>query len=223
MDKNIILTLGCIVIFYLVYLKITEKTNKQNKPSKKNVEDDSEIEGFQNNIVTDSVDIYNIYKNRTKTVTSYKITKDNFDFDYETDFKYKDIPIIGDDNLEFFHQDIIYPNNNMNFQSQGGGNRMNEKTSSIKLPGASVADILNEESPNWVYKTLTGDPDFLVPTQLESNAIYSVPFPENTSIELAQFNAENVTDLFNSNNMEDLYNNINADVYRGYKTMRYML
>jgi hypothetical protein len=100
---------------------------------------------------------------------------------------------------------------------------MNEKTSSIKLPGASVADILNEKSPNWVYKTLTGDPDFLVPTQLESNAIYSVPFPENTSIELAQFNAENVTDLFKSNNIEDLYNNINADVYKGYKTMKYML
>ena len=58
---------------------------------------------------------------------------------------------------------------------------------------------------------------------LESNAIYSVPFPENTSIELAQFTAENVTDLFKSNNMEDLYNNINGDVYRGYKTLKYML
>jgi len=217
MDKNIIITLACIVIFYLVYLKITEKTNK---PSKKNVEDDSEIEneGFQNNIVTDSVDIYKLYKDKTKTVTSSKITKDNFDFDYETDFKFKDMPIIKED---FHSSGLVWKNNYLNMESQGSDSRLSEKESTIKMVGSPNG--YDERSPNWINTTMTGDPNFLVPNDLESNGIYSMAFPENTSIELAQFNAENVTDLFKSNNMEDLYNNINADVYRGYKTMKYML
>jgi hypothetical protein len=112
----------------------------------------------------------------------------------------------------------MYPKNNVNLESQGGGSREQEKNSTLqsrKLPMSNLR--FQEESPNIT------NTEFLVPNDLDSNAIYSVPFPENTSIELAQFTAENVTDLFNSNNMEDLYNNINADVYRGYKTMKYML
>jgi len=65
--------------------------------------------------------------------------------------------------------------------------------------------------------------NFLVPSELESNSIFSMPFPENTSIELGNFTAENVTDLFDADNMGDLYNNINADMYKGYKTLKYML
>ena len=50
-----------------------------------------------------------------------------------------------------------------------------------------------------------------------------MPFPENTSIELASFTAENVTDLYDADNMENLYDTINADIYRGYKTLKFML
>jgi hypothetical protein len=209
MDKNIITTLICSLIFYLVYLKITE--NNIHKKREIEIEPEIEHENFGNNIVTDKFDIHNFYKNKTKTNTSKKITKDNFDDDYETDFKYKDIPIIGEDNKEHFHNFVMYTNNNLNLQTQGGGKRNLESQNSVLLDS------------KWVYSTMTGNPDFLVPNELEPNFIYSVPFPENTSIELAQFNAENVTDLFKSNNMEDLYNNINADVYKGYKTMKYML
>ena len=50
-----------------------------------------------------------------------------------------------------------------------------------------------------------------------------MPFPENTSGELPLFTAENVTNKYDANNMQDLYDTINNDVYKGYKTLKYML
>jgi len=207
MDKNIITTFICIMIFYIVYLKISVNNKKQEKLIE--LEPEIEVENFGNNIENKKFDIYNFYNKIKSSDVPMKITKDNFDYDYETDFKYKDVPIFATEKKEHFHQSIIYPNNNVNFESQGGGDRLNELSSNnIRF---------QEESPNFTTSK------FLVPNELDSNAIYSVPFPENTSIELAQFNAENVTDLYRATNMEDLYNTINADVYRGYKTLKYML
>ena len=70
---------------------------------------------------------------------------------------------------------------------------------------------------------LTKNNTYLVPNDLNSNSIFSIPFPENTSIELANFTAENVSDLYQDDNVTDLYNNINADMYKGYKTLKFML
>jgi hypothetical protein len=64
---------------------------------------------------------------------------------------------------------------------------------------------------------------FLVEPAEDPNFIYSMPFPENTSIQLANFNAENVTNKFEGSSMEELYNTINADVYKGYKNLNHML
>lgn len=206
MDKNIITTFICLIVFYIVYLKISNYNEKFEQ------EQDSEKEEFENNIDTNhKFDIYNFYNNMANPNISEKITKDNFDFDYETDFKYKNTPIVSERIQEDFRYSQMYPNNNVNFESQGGGTLEVEKNSTL----SNIR--FQEESPNFT------NTNFLVPNDLDSNAIFSVPFPENTSIELAQFNAENVTDLYNADNMEDLYNNINADVYRGYKTMKYML
>jgi hypothetical protein len=213
MDKNIITTFICLIVFYIVYLKISY----QDKNNKFEVVQEPEIEKeeFENNIDTNhKFDIYKFYNKMSNSNSNVpeKITKDNFDFDYETDFKYKNIPIVKERIKEDFRYTPMYPNNNVNLDSQGGGSREQEKNFT------SVSNLrFQEESPNFINTS------FLVPNDLDSNAIYSVPFPENTSIELAQFNADNVTDLYNQNNMEDLYNNINADVYRGYKTMKYML
>jgi hypothetical protein len=210
MDKNIITTFICLIVFYIVYLKISYQ-DKNNK-----FEDEQELkidnEEFENNIDTNrKFDIYNFYSNMSNSNTPKKITKDNFDFDYETDFKYKNIPIVSERIKEDFRYSHMYPHNNVNLESQGGGVHDEEKNSTL----SNIR--FQEESPNFT------NTNFLVPNEIDSNVIYSIPFPENTSIELAQFNAENVTDLYNANNMEDLYNNINADVYRGYKTMKYML
>jgi len=217
MDKNILTMILCVIIFYIVFLKINHSLhNKENNNHEIEIdidEMDIEPEQFKNN--SDN-NIYNFYKNLSKN-DPIEITKDNYDYDYETDFKYKNTPIIQED----FHQSKVYLHNNLNLKSQGAGSRKNEKTSTINTFGAP--NTFEEASPNWIHTTMTGDPNFLVPNDLDANFIYSVPFPENTSIELAQFTAENVTDLFKSNNMEDLYNNINADVYRGYKTLKYML
>jgi hypothetical protein len=210
MDKNIITTFICIIVFYIVYLKISHQDKRKFE-----IEQEPEIENeeFENNIDTNrKFDIYNFYNKMSNPQVPEKITKDNFDFDYETDFKYKNIPIVAERIQEDFRYTQMYPKNNMNFESQGGGSRDQEKNSTL------VSNLrFQEESPNFT------NAKFLVPNDLDSNAIYSVPFPENTSIELAQFNADNVTDLYNADNMEDLYNNINADVYRGYKSMKYML
>jgi hypothetical protein len=178
------------------------------------IDPEIEVEDFGNNIENSKFDVYKFYNKLTNQNIPSKITKDNFDYDYETDFKYKNIPIIKED----FTDNQMYPKNNVNFESQGGGTREQEKHSTIKSGKLSMSNLrFQEESPN--FRNIK----FLVPNDMDSNAIYSVPFPENTSIELSQFTAENVTDLYNSQNMEDLYNNINADVYRGYKTMKYML
>jgi hypothetical protein len=214
MDKNIITTFVCIIIFYIVYIKISSQNIKQEKIEVE-IEPEMEMENFGNNLENIKFDIYNYYNNLTSSTVPTKITKDNFDYDYETDFKYKNVPIIAQDNTEHYHPGVYYPKKDLNFDTQGGGNMFDEKRYS------KVSNIrFQEESPNF---TTTGKINFLVPNKLESNATYSVPFPENTSIELAQFNAENVTDLYNADNMENLYNNINADVYRGYRTMKYML
>lgn len=216
MDKNIITTFMCIVIFYIVYLKISFQHIKQEKIEiDTEPEPEIEVENFGNNIENNIFDIYKFYNKLTNPIVPTKITKENFDYDYESDFKYKNIPIIAEDIKENFGSNPMYPKNNVNLESQGGGTREQEKHSTLQ---SSMSNLrFQEESPNFTHT------EFLVPNDMDSNAIYSVPFPENTSIELAQFTAENVTDLFKSNNMEDLYNNINADVYRGYKTMKYML
>jgi hypothetical protein len=217
MDKNIITTFVCIIIFYIVYLKISSQHIKKEKIEIE-TEPEIEIENFGNNIENNNFDVYKFYNKLTNPIVHTKITKDNYDYDYESDFKYKNIPIIAEDIKENFGYNPMYPKNNLNFESQGGGSREQEKDSTLESPNLPRSNLrFQEESPNFTNKK------FLVPNDMDSNAIYSVPFPENTSIELAQFTAENVTDLFNSNNMEDLYNNINADVYRGYKTMKYML
>jgi len=210
MNKNILTILICIIILYFVYLRINSN-NLQNKivPKKENFRLPKPNKKQEFNI-------QQFYKPDIQEPT--KITKDNYDFDYETDFKYNDIPIIKED---FHSSGLVWKNNYLNMESQGSESRLNEKESTIKMMGSP--NKYDESSPNWINTTMTGDPNFLVPNELESNGIYSMAFPENTSIELAQFNAENVTDLFKSNNMEDLYNNINADVYRGYKTLKYML
>jgi hypothetical protein len=212
MDKNIITTFICIIVFYIVYLKISQQ-DKMNFE----IEHESEIEEeFENNIDDNrKFDIYNFYNKMSNPQVSEKITKDNFDFDYETDFKYKNIPIVAERIQEDFRYTPMYPRSNINFESQGGGSREQEKNSNIESRVSNLR--FQEESPNFT------NAEFLVPNNLDSNAIYSVPFPENTSIELAQFNADNVTDLYKADNMENLYNNINADVYRGYKSMKYML
>jgi hypothetical protein len=213
MDKNIITTFVCIIIFYIVYLKISSQ-NIQYKKLEEELKPDIEVENFGNNIENNKFDIYNFYDKLKNPNIPVKITKDNYDYDYETDFKYKNVPIIKED----FRYSKMYPNNDVNFESQGGGTINQGKNSNLestKLPTSNIR--FQAESPNII------NTDFLIPNNLDSNSIYLVPFPENTSIELAQFTAENVTDLFKSNNMEDLYDNINADVYRGYKTMKYML
>lgn len=211
--------LVCLIIFYIVFLKINHNLYTNIDKDNLELETELDMEEFQNNIEKNKseFDIYNFYKNNSSNKEDSKITKYNYDYDYEIDFKYKNIPIIKED----FHQGQVYLNNNLNLESQGSGSRLNEKKSKINMIGAP--NTFEEASPNWVHTTMTGDPNYLVPNELESNVIYSIPFPENTSIELAQFTAENVTDLYKSNNMEDLYNNINADVYRGYKTLKYML
>jgi hypothetical protein len=54
-------------------------------------------------------------------------------------------------------------------------------------------------------------------------SLKAVEFRAGAAIKDSVRAALRATDLFKSNNMEDLYDNINADVYRGYKTMKYML
>jgi hypothetical protein len=206
------------MIFYIVYLKISSNNNNNNNNKIKKLEiepelePELELENFGNNIEKSKFDIHNFYSNLSKSEKPSKISKDNYDYDYETDFKYKDTPIVADDNIEHFLPGVYYPKRNLNLDSQGGGNILDAK------PFTNIR--FQEESPNF---TSSGDTNFLVPNDLDSNATYSVPFPENTSIELAQFNADNVVNLYNANTMEDLYNNINSDVYRGYRTMKYML
>ena len=201
MDKNMLMIIICILIFYIVYLKIDENIQKSRNTfnNNKEIEEEQEpVEKFQNNIVSNKnkeFDPYTFYKHNSKESNISK-NKLEFDFDYETDFKYKDYDK-SDDNKYFketFDQDHM------------------------------MHDELEHENlvhENLVDKNVVSDN--LVPDNLDSNFIYSMPFPENTSIELAQFTAENVTDLYDVNSMEELYNNLNADPYQGYKSLKYML
>jgi hypothetical protein len=203
MDKNI-LTIGiCIFIFYIVYLKINQN-NKKDYHKEENKEDKVEelkLEEYKN-ISKPLFDPYTYYKSSDKYMIDTTITKDNYDFDYETDFKYKNLDIIDNNscrNIEHFSY------NNQSLDPQGIPLKLSDEN--IYLERLST-DMLNKG---------------LVLNEFEPNFVYSMPFPENTSVELATFTAENVTNLYNSNNMEDLYNNINADPYKGYKTLNYML
>ena len=134
------------------------------------------------------------YTARAATV----LVTEGVDFDYETDFKYKNLDIIDNNscrNIEHFSYN-------------------NQSLEPLKLSDENI--YLERLSTDMLNKGL-------VLNEFEPNFVYSMPFPENTSVELATFTAENVTNLYNSNNMEDLYNNINADPYKGYKTLNYML
>jgi len=190
MDKNILIIVICVLVFYIVYLKLNLSVEKEMKEEEElELEEELEdTEHFQNNnnieSTSNNFDPYTFYtKTLTKTLPP-KITKDNFDDNYET---------ILDEDLKYFKEDF------------------SGTISNAKLFTDNIDDKKTEHFNQEV------DTDDI------SNFVYSMPFPENTSIELAQFNAENVTDKFKGDNMEELYNTINADVYRGYKTLKYML
>lgn len=181
MDKNILIIVICVLIFYIVYLKLNLNIQKEKK---EDVEIELEdTEHFQNNnnieLTSKNFDPYTFYTKTINKTVSPKITKDNFDDNYES---------ILDEDLKYFKEDF-------------SGSISKDQLFTDKI------ELFNQES----YSDNT------------SNFVHSMPFPENTSIELAQFNAENVTDKFKGDNMEELYNTINADVYRGYKTLKYML
>ncbi len=63
----------------------------------------------------------------------------------------------------------------------------------------------------------------LAPNDFEPNYVNLLDFPENTSIEIKPFTAENVTSLFEGDTITNLYNNINRDIFRKFKNSTYML
>jgi hypothetical protein len=204
MDKKLGIILGCGIIIFVVYLYLDNDTNISKSEKKVN------LEKFNNNIVTDkpSFDPYTFYTQNNKLDREdkqIKYTKENFDFDYETDFKYNELFL--DKNLE----------------SQSVSNLSKLKKTATYLKTEPIPLEINDRSPNWTTYDNKYDDEFLIPNELESNSIYSMPFPENTSIELGNFTAENVANLYDADNMEDLYNTINADMFKGYKTLKYML
>ena len=198
MDKNILIICVCGIIIFIIFLQMDKKY-----PVQKNNTVDFELFNPKENIIESNkvFDPYTFYTNLNKQSTKNNITKDNFDFDYETDFKYKDM-------VENFSDD--------NLKAQGDYRlSILEKTNIIKR-NAPLNNL--DELPNCIDNN-----NFLIENDLESNAIFSMPFPENTSGELPLFTAENVTNKYDANNMQDLYDTINNDVYKGYKTLNYML
>ena len=198
MDKNILIICVCGIIIFIIFLQMDKKYSVQ----KNNAVDFERFDPKENIIESNKVfDPYTFYTSLNKQSTKNNITKDNFDFDYETDFKYKDniVENFSDDNLKAQGDDRL---------------SIIEKTNIIKR-NAPLNDL--DESPNCI------DNNFLIDHDLESNVIFSMPFPENTSGELPLFTAENVTNKYDANNMQDLYDTINNDVYKGYKTLNYML
>ena len=183
MDKSILIIVICVLVFYIVYLKLNLSIQKEMKEETELELELEDTEHFQNNNNIESTsknfDPYTFYTKTLTTTLPTKITKDNFDNNYES---------ILDEDLKYFKEDF-------------SGSISNAKLFTDKI------ELFNQEI----------DSDNI------PNFVHSMPFPENTSIELAQFNAENVTDKFKGDNMEELYNTINADVYRGYKTLKYML
>jgi len=203
MDKNILIICICGIIIFIIFLQMDKKYSvKKIKGDNQPVE--FELFDPKENIIESNkvFDPYTFYTSLNKQSTKNIITKDNFDFDYETDFKYKDniVENFSDDNLKAqgdYRLSII------------------EKTNIIKRK-APLNDL--NESPNCIDNN-----NFLIQNDLESNAIFSMPFPENTSGEIPLFTAENVANKYDANNMQDLYDTINNDVYKGYKTLNYML
>lgn len=199
MDKNTLIICVCGIIIFIIFLQMDKKYSV-----KKNNTVDFELFNPKENIIESNkvFDPYTFYTSLNKQSTKNIITKDNFDFDYETDFKYKD--------------NIVENFSDENLKAQGD-NRLSiiEKTNLIKR-NAPLNNL--DESPNCVDNN-----NFLIENDLESNTIFSIPFPENTSGELPLFTAENVVNKYDAHNMQDLYNTINNDVYKGYKTLNYML
>ena len=193
MDKKEIIILICGLIIFLVYLSLDNENPTQEEKRLESKLMNVERFNQKNNIAFDPYTFYTKNNKLDQPTNPTKYTKENFDFDYESDFKYKE----------------HFLDTNLQTQSV-------PKLSQLK----KTATYLKTEP---VGKFNESSNDFLVPNDLDSNSIFSMPFPENTSIELANFTAENVTDLFDADNMGDLYNNINGDMYRGYKTLKYML
>jgi hypothetical protein len=215
MDKNI-LTVGiCIFIFYMVYLKINQNISNhetikyENHQEPLEHDESNDLEEFKN-IDKEIFDPYTFYKKSDKQPLITKITKDNFDIDYEPGFNY---------NIEFDK----YDNSHYNREHYGSDENLVSQGRPIKLSEENKTNLFKEGSLLLDHERSSKSSDLLVPNDLEPNFIYSMPFPENTSIELAQFTAENVTDLYDANSMEELYNNLNADAYQGYKSLKYML
>lgn len=213
MDKKLIIILICGLIIFIVYLFLDKNMDK--KEIKKELEHEFiDFEAFnqKNNIAFDPYTFYTKNNKLDDSNNKIKYTKENFDFDYESDFKYND---------ELKSKNRILNYKDKNLQAQSVPKLSQLKKTAIYLETEPTNN--KEQSPNWTTYNESNQDEFLVPNDLESNSIFSMPFPENTSIELANFTAENVADLFDADNMGDLYNNINGDVYRGYKTLKYML
>lgn len=198
MDKKLSIILLCGVIIFIVYLLLNNTNNilQIKNDDKNNIENElMNIEPFnqENNLALNKNPEFDPYTFYTKS----GLNKDNFDFKYTEHFQDENIQAQGVQNLSKLRKTATYL----------------ESEPTNKL----------EESPNWISYNENKNNNFLVPNDLDSNSIFTIPFPENTSIELANFTAENVTDLYDADKMDDLYNSINADPYRGYRTLKFML
>jgi len=195
MDKKLFIILACGLIIFLIYTCLySESNNKINKD-----QSDEEYEQFEqeNNIVLDP---YNYYKQYNKS--------EQFNNKIELFDDVEELNKIDINHIEHFED--------RNLKSQSVDRLSLLQRTATYLETEEVSD--SDGSPNFAKNN-----SYLIPNDLNSNSIFSIPFPENTSIELSNFTAENVSDIYHNDNVADLYNNINQDMYKGYKTLKFML
>jgi len=89
----------------------------------------------------------------------------------------------------------------------------------VSKPSKPIQKI-NEVNPR--IEKFTMNQELLIPENNIQNYVYQLEFPENTSDELPQFNADSVAQIYNVDNITSLYDTINADTYKGYKQLNFI-
>jgi hypothetical protein len=174
MDKKLIIILVCGLIIFVVYLYLDKNTIQDEKKQELQFID---VESFnhKNNIAFDPYTFYTKNNKLKESNNKMKYTKENFDFDYESDFKYQDSiknkgPKKQIEHFEHFENEEHYEDRNLDAQSVPTLSQLKKTATYLKSEPVNKL----EESPNWTTHHINNSDDFLVPNNLESNSIFSI-------------------------------------------------
>ena len=221
MDKNNIILYSVLVIGIIIFLFVLKNNNNFFENSyiiNKNSENSYIIsKNSKNSMINRNSE--KSYKNEKELDENYSINS-NPQTQTVYDQNLPSIPINNikpENKIKKFNISKYFNNPDVN-NSYSELLSMSNSMINFEKPINIITRDINKNIPNPRYEDFSSIDETLILPDYESKYVNQLDFPENISVMLPKFNADNVAQIYNKDNITDLYNTINTDIYKRYKT-----